>query len=164
VIKKLIAKYPTLWEMFKFLLVGGIATIIDFLIMGLVLYLWDPVRYSHNFLNVFFSSVKPTTTAAVVGTGIGFGISLLFNYLLSVFFVFTGKNCSTAKAKTTSGFSLFAILGIIGLGIHTLGMWIFFSTMNLNEWAIKIFFTLVVLVFNYYTRKKLIFNKKAVIS
>ena len=138
-IKSQIARHPTLWEIFKFLLVGGTATLLDFAIMAIVIYLLG---------------LPP-----VAGTAIGFSVSLIFNFILSCIFVFTGEHNSTTRAKSTLGFILFAILGSIGLLIHSLGMYVGFNLLGINEWAVKIVLTLFVLAFNYITRKKFIFNK-----
>lgn len=159
-IKKMIEKHPSLWEIFKFVLIGGIATLIDFLAMSVVLYIWDPAIYENNFLKVFYGGGDPSSLAAIIATGIGFSVSLIFNYIFSVIFVFSGKNNSTQKAKTQKGFVLFAVFALIGLAIHVLGMYLGYDVLKINEWIVKISLTLIVLVFNYITRKKFIFNKK----
>lgn len=142
IVKNQIEKHPRLWEIFKFLLVGGTATIIDFLIMGLVIYIWKP------------------PFAEVIGTGLGFTAGLIFNYILSIIFVYTGKNNSSARAKTFLGAVLFAILSLIGLCIHLVGMYVGFDLLGINEWAIKVTLTIVILAFNYVTRKMIIFKKR----
>ena len=71
-------------EIMRFLLVGGLSTVIDFLIMGVVLYLSAPDSYD-NFKNVFFGTNQdPTYFGALFGTGLGFVIGVIVNYLLSV--------------------------------------------------------------------------------
>lgn len=148
-------KYPIVFELLRFLIVGGIATIVDFLTMGAVLYIFNPKIYPH-FYNVFFGATqKPSIAANMVGTGLGFIIGLLINYILSVFFVFIDKG----KSKSASGFISFTILSAIGLAIHEIGTYVFCGKLNANEWIIKIAMTLVVLVYNYVSRKLLIFKK-----
>ena len=156
---KIEEKYPNLYEIFKFLIVGGLATIIDMLSMALVLYLYDPKLYNHNFLNTVIGDVSPNNLIAVIGTGIGFILGLVFNYIFSIVFVFNKTNTDFAKTKT--GFVIFTLLSSIGFLIHTVGMAIGYGLLNINEWIIKIILTLVVLVFNYITRKKIIFKNKA---
>ena len=160
-IQKFAGKHPTLWEIFKFIIVGGIATVIDFMVMGIILYVWTPSFYSHNFLRafVFWQEGNPEVWATVIGTGLGFAVSLVFNYILSIFFVFTGKGNDSKKAKTARGTILFIVLAVIGLGIHVLGMYLG-KLIGINEWIVKVILTLVVLIFNYITRKKLIFTNK----
>ena len=157
-ISKIEKKYPNLYEIFKFLLVGGLATIIDMLTMALFLYISNPELYNHNLINTVTGNESPSNLIAVLATVLGFIAGLLFNYILSIVFVFSNKN--TDFAKTKKGFISFSLLSLIGFLIHTLGMLIGYGYLKINEWLIKIFLTLIVLLFNYITRKKFIFTQK----
>jgi len=159
-LKRILDKHPTLWEIFKFILIGGIATIIDFLVMGLVLYVWSPISYSYDFIRVFIGNATPLVIATVVATGLGFAVSLIFNYIFSIIFVFNGNGNSTKKAKTGKGFLIFTVIAAIGLLINVLGMWLFYGVIDYKqEWIIKIGLTIVVLIYNYIVRKKVLFKK-----
>jgi putative flippase GtrA len=79
-----------------------------------------------------------------------------------VFFVFTGHGNSSAFAKTFRGMMAFCILACIGLAIHTVGMYLGYRIIGINEWVVKIILTIVVLGFNYFTRKKFIFGNEKV--
>lgn len=147
---------PLIREMVRFLLVGGGATIVDFLTMSLVLWAMQPAIYP-DFLSVFFGGTQePSTLATVIGTGCGFLVGLAFNYIFSVLFVYKEKG----NSKTMGGFLLFALLSAGGLAIHLLGMYLGYDLLHINEWIVKIVLTAVVLVYNYITRKLLIFRKK----
>ncbi len=149
-------KYPLAFEIIRFLIVGGIATVVDFFTMGIVLYLFNPSIYPH-FYNVFYGRTdSPSLLANMVGTGLGFVVGLIINYVLSVFFVFINKG----KSKSTKGFLQFAVLSAIGLAIHELGMYLLGGLLGINEWIIKILMTFIVLVYNYLSRKLLIFKKQ----
>lgn len=153
---KLNQKYPKLMEIVRFIIVGGIATLIDFIITGVFWYFTNREIYP-KFYNILFGKIgEPSTWSTVVGTALGFGISLIFNYLLSLLFVFEEKG----DGKSAKGFILFLIFSLIGLGIQSLGMYLLYDLAGFNEWIIKIILTLVVLVFNYITRKLFIFNNK----
>ena len=153
---KLNQKYPKLMEIVRFIIVGGIATLIDFIITGVFWYFTNREIYP-KFYNILFGKIgEPSTWSTVVGTALGFGISLIFNYLLSLLFVFEEKG----DGKSDKGFILFLIFSLIGLGIQSLGMYLLYDLAGFNEWIIKIILTLVVLVFNYITRKLFIFNNK----
>lgn len=150
--------HKKLCEIIRFVIVGGIATLIDYIVMGVVLYLFNPSLYPH-FYNVWIGKIgEPTAIATVVGTGLGFCVSLIANYLLSVLFVYEEKG----NSKSAKGVLLFVILSVIGLLINMLGMWIGFDLCHINEWVTKIIMTLLVLVYNYVTRKLFIFKKDAV--
>lgn len=155
-IKDFIKKHPRLWEIFKFLLVGGTATVIDFVVMSLVLYLFAPESYD-GVISVFYHpDYAPSAVATVVATGSGFAVGLVFNYVFSLIFVFSGSD--TSKAGTGGGFAIFAALSSVGLAIHLLGMYLLSGVAGINEWIVKIFLTVAVLVFNYLTRKYLLFK------
>ena len=146
-------------EIARFLIVGVIATLVDFFMAGVTLYIFDSSLYPH-FYNVFFGGDDPTTLASCVSTGAGFLFGLLVNYLLSIFFVFEEKGSS----KTGKGFLIFALLSAGGLAIHVIGMYIFVDIAGWNYWIIKILLTIVVLVYNYVTRKLIIFKNGSEIS
>lgn len=155
-IKKFINQQTLLGEVLRFLLVGGGATIIDFLTMGIVLYAFAPTKYD-SFFQVFIGSkVVPEKVATLLGTGLGFVVGLIFNYILSVIFVFN----QNTQAKTFKGFVVFAVLSAIGLLLHEAGMWGLHIKLAVNEWIVKIIMTAVVLVYNFITRRLLIFNRK----
>jgi len=155
-LQKLNQKYPRLMEIARFIIVGGLATVIDFAISGIFWYFTNREIYP-KFYNILWGAIgEPSTWSTVVGTALGFGISLIVNYLLSLLFVFEEKG----DGKTVKGAVLFLIFSLIGLGIHILGMYLLFDLAGLNEWLIKITLTIVVLVFNYVTRKVFIFNDK----
>ncbi len=146
-------KHKKLCEIARFVIVGGIATLVDMFVMGVILYLFEPDLYP-KFYNVWIGGGDPKTIATVVGTGVGFIVSLAVNYLLSVIFVYEDKG----NSKTLKGIVLFVVLSVIGLLINMAGMWLGYDVCKINEWVTKIIMTLVVLVYNYVTRKLFIFK------
>ena len=48
--------HKKLCEIIRFVIVGGIATLIDYLVMGVVLYLFNPSLYPH-FYNVWIGKI-----------------------------------------------------------------------------------------------------------
>ena len=147
-----IAAHPTLMEIVRFVIVGGIATAIDMLVMGLVLYAFNPKLYPANY-NVWYGGGQPTTAATVTGTCCGFLAGLVVNYILSVLFVFVNKG----KSKSVFGFAVFAGLSAVGLLLHTGGMYIGYTLLGINEWIVKICLTVVVLVYNYVSKRLILF-------
>lgn len=145
--------HKKLCEIARFVIVGGIATLVDMFVMGVILYLFEPDLYP-KFYNVWIGGGDPKTIATVVGTGVGFTVSLVVNYLLSVLFVYEDKG----NSKTLKGVVLFVVLSVIGLFINMAGMWLGYDVCGINEWVTKIIMTLVVLVYNYVTRKLFIFK------
>lgn len=154
-ILKLEKKYPKLCEAFRFLLIGGFATIIDMLVMAVVIYFPNEALFDYKFINVFLYKDAASGVWVAFGTATGFISGLLFNYAFSVLFVYKGEN---RKAKTGKGFMLFALFSLAGLIIQTSGVYIGYEILRINEWIVKIVLVFVVLIFNYYTRKKFIFK------
>lgn len=156
-IKDLIKKHPTLYELFKFCVTGGINTLVDMALMALVIYLFNPSLYT-NFSSLIVSKHSASTLAVVIGTGAGFLGGVLVSYVLSLFFVF--NKADTGFAKSPVGLITFVALSSVGLAVHTAGMYLGYNLLGINEWIIKIFLTVVVLIFNYLTRKFIIFKKR----
>lgn len=80
---------------------------------------------------------------------ISFVLSVIFNYVASMRYVFVGRE-DMSKSKE---FTIFIVLSVIGLGINELGMWIMVDKMTINYTISKIFVTAVVMVWNFITRK-----------
>lgn len=154
-IKKQRIKTPKLCEIMRFLIVGGTATIIDMVVMGALIYILNKNAYSNNFLNVFTSNIHVNDFHIILATSIGFVVGLIFNYIFSIIYVY---DYESQQAKTKKGFLLFGILSVIGLIIQTAGMFVLYSLLGINEWISKILLVLVVLSFNYFTRKIFVFK------
>ena len=137
--------------MIKFGLVGAICFVIDYLI-GLIV------------LNVLMAvlSADYFEMASVVGSVVGFTISVVVNYILSFKFVFERKDDLDRRAE----FVIFVLLSIIGLLINSLIIWIAVGPIygssgflqehagyNLVYTGAKIIATAVVMVYNFVTRK-----------
>ena len=142
-------------EILRFLLVGGLATVIDFAVFELCMY-------------VLFSTLDETLNL-VLSTTCGFVVGLIFNYIFSIIFVFKGAK-EDKKTQTIQAFLLFTLIGVIGLGIkigiqtggNALMNVIFSDATGFWAWFIDTFVygvaTLIVLVWNYIGRKLLIFK------
>lgn len=153
--KAFAGKHKTLSEVIRFIICGGIATVVDMFVMGVVMYCMQPSIYV-SFLNAFINSPTPSTLATIVGTGVGFLVGLLVNYVLSILFVFNEKG----NSKSTKGFIIFTVLSAIGLGINLVGMYIGFDLLGWNQWLVKVIVTIIVLIYNYISKKLLLFKSK----
>lgn len=122
-------------QILKFGIVGIIATLIDYLVLILLTEIFG-VYY-------LLSSV------------ISFTVSVIFNYIASMKFVFESKNDNKLKE-----FIIFVILSIIGLLINTVLMKLFVETFAIHYAISKIFTTVFVMTWNFISRK-LILEKKS---
>ena len=118
-----------LLQMLKFLVVGGLAFVIDYVTLIIC-------------KEVFKMNV-------LVSAAIAFTVSVIFNYILSVKWVFdVDKNKSEKK-----NFITFIIFSVIGLGLTELIMWFGVDILKISYLIVKIIATAIVMVFNFVTRK-----------
>lgn len=130
----------TLIQFIRYLFVGGIAAVVN--IGGL--YIFNTVFNIHY----------------LVANVISFILGLVVNYLLSKKFVFS-KETSFSKILE---FSIYTIIGVIGLALDTLFMWIFTDKIQLYFMISKIISTVLVFVWNFLGRKLIyvIIEKKSI--
>ena len=115
-------------QILRFGVVGGLAFLIDSSLLFVL------TEYLHVY--VLISSV------------ISFIVSLIFNYILSIFWVFDVK-----KKQTWKEVLVFAILSTIGLGINQLVMYLGVEVFHIYYMICKILSTFIVMVYNFITRK-----------
>ncbi|WP_304747759.1 GtrA family protein [Dubosiella newyorkensis] len=113
----------------KFGIVGVIAFLIDY---GLLIFFTEVLGIFY-----FWSSL------------ISFTVSVLFNYYMTVKWVFLVENGKTKLENLV----FFITFSCIGLGINQLIMFIGVQYLYVNYMIVKIFATFIVMVFNYLTRK-----------
>lgn len=85
----------------------------------------------------------------LISATIGFTVSVIFNYLASMRYVFTHKEDMSRHRE----FVIFVVLSIIGLIINNALMWAGVEVLHVHYLIVKIFATAVVMVWNFVTRK-----------
>ena len=115
-------------QILKFGIVGGIAFIIDYALLYVCT----------EYLNIYvlYSSI------------ISFSISVIFNYIMSIKWVFDVNHKQTYK-----DFTIFIIFSIIVLGINELIMYLGIERLHIYYMLVKIASTGIVMVYNFITRK-----------
>lgn len=129
-------------QIMKFGVVGALAFVIDY---GVYVLLANGLKINYLIANIF-----------------GFTLSLIFNYLMSMKFVFERKEGADKKKE----FVTFAILSLIGLGLNELIIYGCVDGIYLNnaflqgkfdigiaKQAGKIIATGIVMVYNFVSRK-----------
>ncbi len=132
------------YEIFRFALVGVIASLFDFSTCYLFQYIFLPQTLAPIYLTI-------------ISVTMGFIVGVTVNYLCSVYMVFkstTDKNCS----KSINGILLFVVLSAAGLFIGIGLQFLFYDYLHISYIITFIIRTLVVLFWNYTTRKKFIFK------
>ncbi len=122
-------KKSLLQQMIRFGFVGGGAFLIDY---GVMIALTELAGINY-----------------LLSSGISFAVSVIFNYVLSIYWVF---NVSGQRSKTRD-FVVFIVLSVIGLGLNQLIMWITVDRIGIFYMVAKIGATAVVMVYNFITRK-----------
>ena len=115
-------------QLFRFGIVGGLAFLID---SGVLFVLTE-------YFNVYY----------LISSVISFIVSLIFNYILSILWVFDVK-----KKQTIKEIGLFVILSVIGLGINQVVMYVGADILHIYYMICKIVSTFIVMVYNFITRK-----------
>lgn len=145
-------KKQRFFEIIRFLLVGGLSTILDYATtygLGILL------------IGFWFNAAVSNTVGHIVG--------LLVNFFLSVVFVYKQVK-NKEESKSFKAFALFVLVDIIGLLATILVMSLqdkFFPEVLINIFSLdidivwllcKCAMTLVCLIWNYIGRKKFIFK------
>ena len=123
----------------RYLVTGGLAFVVDFGLFALCLYVFD----WHYLL------------ANLVGLVAG----LVLNYTMSIVWVFTACERTLEKRKVMA-FSLFALVGIAGVGINQLLMFLMVGVFDWNEMASKMIAAVLVLMWNFGARKLMLFRER----
>lgn len=166
-------KDNNLWELIKFLLTGGICAIADFLTTALFLMILSPLKEHYGWLQ------------SAIALLAGFIVGVILNYILSTYWVFKGKQDKNVT-KSKKFIILFVVFSAIAYGLsygtYELCRIIFDNSwqININDATIKYilqftfwgdalfwlyvlaFFlkTLVGLIWNYFTRKYILYKRK----
>lgn len=131
-------------QILRFAVVGGLAFVIDF---GLLLFLTE-------FMGINY----------LISATISFTVSVIFNYILSVCWVFTKHREARAQYSRTwrlIQMVIFIVLSVCGLFINNFIMWFSVEVLAISYIIGKLVATAVVMVFNFITRKILLEGSKA---
>lgn len=155
-------------EILRFVVVGIIATLLDYV--------------THSIVAYFLPVIWPSGLIVAIATICGFLVSVSVNYFLSVIWVFQNVD-QEVDVRSFKNKILFVVLSSIGLLIG-IGLMVGFEAINhtlwqidinkwfddfrvnflksLPFWAFSISFALktsIVLLYNYFSRKLIIFKK-----
>lgn len=117
-------------QFFRYAFVGGWATVAD----------WGVFALFNEVLKIHY----------LISAPFAFLMGLTVNYLLSKKFVFSG---APEKTKASTEFLVYAIIGVIGLGLTMVIMWLLTELLGFVPMASKIVATAIVLVWNFVARK-----------
>ncbi len=124
----------TIIQLFRYTFVGGISFVGDF---G-SLYIFTEIVGFHYLLSAT----------------IAFAIGLTINYILSILWVFKTKSINNRSIE----FLIFAVIGIVGLGLNELIIW--YSTEKIKIFYLhsKLISTAIVYFWNFFARKYILYK------
>lgn len=123
-------------QIIRFLFVGGSAFVID----AGILFILTSLLGMHYLISGMIS----------------FTVSVIYNYILSVKWVFDASK----QHKKEQELVVFIGLSIIGLGINQLFMWILVDCLSFYYMFSKVIATAIVMVYNFITRKVFLEGKQ----
>lgn len=121
-------------QLFRYALVGGVAFAADY---GT---LWALTEYAGLY--------------HLISAAVAFVVGLVVNYLLSIWWVFTVSRFDKAWFE----FAVFAIIGIIGLGLNEAIIYVGTDVMDLHYMLSKVISTGLVFFWNFFARRTLLFQ------
>ncbi len=126
----------TLMQLFRYTFVGGFAFLVDF---GTLFILTE-------YFNIHY----------LVSAGIAFLFGLIVNYFLSVKWVFNSRVMENVWLE----FILFTLIGLVGLGLNELFLYILTDIFLIYYLISKLITTFIVYFWNFFARKIFLFNKQ----
>lgn len=120
-------------EFLRYTCAGGIAFAIDFVVLWILT----------HFFNVFY----------LLSASFSFILGLIIVYLLSVKWVFLQRNILRIEME----FILFCLIGVVGLILNVLIMWIFTDKLSIHYLVSRIISAVIVFLYNFLARKILLF-------
>ncbi|WP_196599792.1 GtrA family protein [Pectinatus frisingensis] len=129
-------KSSVIHELIYYILAGGISFLLDFFLLYILT----------AFFNFYYW----------ISAVFAFTAGLILNYMLSAHFIFTDHVLNNRPAE----FSVFALIGIVGLGFNELFIWFFTAVGNNYYLLSKIYTAIIVFFWNFGSRKLLLFRKK----
>ena len=124
-------------QLFRYLVSGGPAFLVD---AGLLALLTECFGREHLLL----------------WTAIAFAAGLVITYLFSILWVFDRRNMKSRAAEIT----VFALIGVSGLGLTELLMWLFADKAGMHYLVAKVATTVLVFFWNFAAKKLLLFRNK----
>jgi putative flippase GtrA len=125
---------PLAIQLARYLVVGGVAFLADFAALAILTEL----------LHVHY----------LLSAAIAFGLGMAVNYALSVRYVFKVRTVTNVRVE----FLLFTVIGLVGLAMNELVLWIVTHSLHLYYLHSKLIATALVLGWNFSARKILLFS------
>lgn len=123
-------------QLLRYLISGGVAFVVDASLLYLLTE-WGGFHY-------------------LLSTVISYSVGLVITYLFSILWVFDARDVNNRALE----FSIFTLIGVMGLGLTSLLMWLFTSKLGLFYLFSKMVVTVIVFIWNFIAKKILLFRGK----
>jgi putative flippase GtrA len=124
----------TIIQLFRYIFVGGAAFIVDF----------SSLYILTDIFGIYY----------LISAAIAFILGLIANYILSISWVFNRRTMDNRLSE----FTVFTIIGIIGLGLNEALIWFFTGYIGLFYLISKIIAAVIILFWNFFGRKYALFK------
>lgn len=124
----------TMIQLFRYFFVGGAAFLVDFTTLFVLT----------DFFDIYY----------LISAAIAFILGLLANYILSVNWVFNRRTVENRKFE----FGIFTVIGIVGLGLNEIVIWVFTDNFQMYYLYSKIISAVIILFWNFFARKVTLFR------
>ncbi len=121
-------------QFFRYIFVGGAAFIVDFVSLFILT----------DFFGIYY----------IISATLAFILGLIANYALSISWVFNKRTLDNKKSE----FAIFAVIGVIGVILNALFIWIFTEYIDLYYLISKIIAAALILFWNFFARKMTLFR------
>lgn len=126
-------------QFLRYFVTGGLAFIVDFGVFALSLYYFE-IHY-------------------LVSNLIGLMAGNVVNYLLSIGWVFSSEKRKMEKHRLLE-IIVFVLISLFGMGLNEFLMYLFVGVLVVQEMISKIVAAIIVLLYNFFARKYILFKKK----
>ena len=126
-------------QFLRYFVTGGLAFIVDFGVFALSLYYFE-IHY-------------------LVSNLIGLMAGNVVNYLLSIGWVFSAEKRKMEKHRLLE-IVVFVLISLFGMGLNEFLMYLFVGVLVVQEMISKIVAAIIVLLYNFFARKYILFKKK----
>lgn len=126
-------------QFIRYFVTGGLAFIVDFGVFALSLYYFE-IHY-------------------LVSNLIGLMAGNVVNYLLSIGWVFSSEKRKMEKHRLLE-IIVFVLISLFGMGLNEFLMYLFVGVLVVQEMISKIVAAIIVLLYNFFARKYILFKKK----
>ena len=120
-------------QLFRYIFVGGAAFLVDFTSLFILT----------QYFGIFY----------LISAAVAFILGLIANYFLSVKWVFNNRKLENRSFE----FGVFAIIGMVGLGLNEFLIWFFTQDIQIFYLFSKILAAVIILFWNFFARKFILF-------